>query len=302
MSVKKHSKDCEVCVSHDYATILPLLGHKDLIDLFMNFKRLISKVEYDSVKNGDRDVVNYWIYTKTADKQIESLSKEKLIFLPCAKTIAGNTFIHNLVSEENLEKPNSAIYGVVAQDLDTAEEFVEAFKSRDDKKIGKLHGYPDCCVDTYSKRLSYDPIYEMTKETSDFDTINDRIMEYNPLLLQHLRYWGPKIVPWFPCNLKCKKSESLAEEWLDRLLKVDRTLTTNILDILKMPTEWSLLNCQVIVKHPLFIGYATSYWYDGLRKVIFDPQKEDYVYTGKFGLRNMFDPKWTNSVPTAPVP
>ena len=241
----------ELSEPRPYSTILPKVGHGNLVALFHEFRRIFHQAEYGMLKEGERDVSFFMLDPIHYGDQIQNIFDDGLAFQPILRTQSLRGFVHSFIPA----KPDqiAAYVGVVARDLETAKRFVEAFEKNDHTEVGKMFCYPECCVKAFLDYKTPDPIFEIAKGKT-------QIENYNHLLQQHLRYWGPAIVPWFPCSFNCSESYDKARHWLDRLKKIDVTTTEKVLDILKQPSEWSLLNAQVLVKHPEFLGYATSYY------------------------------------------
>jgi hypothetical protein len=78
-----------------------------------------------------------------------------------------------------------------------------------DADLGRLLGYPACCVDFFCKRFSdNNPNLEL-RPSNLFTNISKR--NQDEVLLSH-----------FPCSSECEESIKLAKSYLDLLIKVDK--------------------------------------------------------------------------------
>lgn len=239
----------------DFSVILPKYGYNDIFELSKKARLLFNKAEILSVKEGLRPAALVQFNRMEIDKALTNVFEENLVFVPTYNASSSTSgFSHTAkVADEN--DINSIIHGVVARDNNTAKELRRQILNKinripSHKEIGKLLGYPNCCIEKFLEYDNFDPIYEITKFSSQ---------PFNPLLYQHLRYWGLRTIPWFPCSYNCEESSRLSKSWVDLMESIDEISTNKLIDILSQPCTWSNLYSQIIVKHPYFMGYATSY-------------------------------------------
>jgi len=225
--------------------------------------RLSYETEYQSVVTGIREANVYHLNSNSYDIQIEKVFLDGLVFLPIQRVKSYEGFAHRHYPTKQLNM-NTLIYGVVARDLQTAEQFREAHYGKiNHKKIGKMLGYPECCVDFFDKTFTkgiLDPVFEsaLTGEGTAFT---------NPLL----RYAGFKILPFFPCSFDCKEAYNFGEKFFKLMLQMDSEAAKKLKLILEMPCKWSLKNQVVTVEHELFYLIANGY----------PSQYKEVIYHGK---------------------
>ncbi len=91
----------------------------------------------------------------------------------------------------------------------------------DDKELGKVLGYPSCCVSFFCKRFSeHNPNLQL-KPTNMFTNLTKRGQDL--VLLSH-----------FPCSSDCQESIALAKKYFDVIMKVDAMRGKEIEKMLKV--------------------------------------------------------------------
>jgi len=259
-----------------YTTILPKCGHSYFYNLSEAALKLSFDVEMKSIQEDIRAANVFYLTPDYYDFQLEQILDLGLVFFPLSRVENYTGFTHKQTPVANLDK-NSMSFGVVAKDLKTAKEFKEYYIKTDHTGMGKILGYPDCCIQAfnqYTKKYP-DPVYEIARNTPH--TIENGVIVLEDISYQlqiHHRYFGFKIIPWFPCSYICDASLEACEVWLDLMRKIDSETTEKIISVLTMPSTWSLFNSQVVVNKPphkksVYVGYSTSYY---------DPIKQDVEF------------------------
>ena len=238
-----------------------------LNDFFREMQILGNSTEYQMVVKGLRQVNVYHMTPESFDTQVEQIMMDGLVFLPIHRTkrYSGFAHCHNFVDKIDQD---TMIYGVVAQDLETAKKFREVQKDNVDHKItGELLGYPECCGLAFNEyfKTSYDPIWEPSLATEGSYMDKNGVLHvphYNPKILQHLRYYGLRITPWFPCNFLCEESGKRADIWFNLMKSLNEDLAIKLLTHLNIRnTTWDLYNAQINTNIPgCGFGVAASYY------------------------------------------
>jgi len=260
-----------------YSEILPAYGHGWIRDLFRDANKLQANAEYESVKRGMREASMYHLNPQDYDRQIDQIMKDGLAFQSIRRVKTAGGFSHTHQDGADLG-PDTLVYGVLARDLDVAVAIVKASQpdksgDADNVSIGELLGYPECCRKAFAEfwKTTYDPVFEIALNTpgckADGNTII--IERGDPRLYVHFRYFGVRIIPWFPCSFNCEASIELAEKWSALMYDIDPETTEALLGILPMESKWDLLNSQIVVNHPYFMGRATSYYTEANKIVVF---------------------------------
>ena len=212
--------------------------------------RAMSWAEYESVVRGYRpcDVVH--LYPETWDRELKRFAEDGLYFVPIQRAKPVSGFAHRFYEPTG---GRFMVYGVVSPSLSDAMRFVRAHEGRpcDHETIGILLGYPECCirffVENFPKGI-LDPVWRVEHEGED------------PMLNVMLRYFGPRIIPFFPCSYTCRQARRVAEKFYGLLREYDEDLAETILEMLSMPMVWSMYKSVIQVTTPLFTGICNGYW------------------------------------------
>jgi len=225
---------------------------------------LINRTGYEMVKRGYRDADIIHLNPYEFDIQIQEIYNDGLMVYPLKRVKRYNGFGSSREIVKEIDLKNTFIYACVAKEKSVIERFKKAEYSNqiDHKTIGDLLGYPECCIDRFCAIWpgSPDPVFEIAGnsnpcEKTDFSiTVQD---DY-PLLRQHMRYFGFRVIPWLPCSTNCKESLERSKVWLEVMKSIDEKTSNNITDFLSKPSVWSMCNSQIIVEHPDFLGYASG--------------------------------------------
>jgi hypothetical protein len=135
---------------------------------------------------------------------------------------------------------------------------------RDVQEVGRLLGYPACCLAFYERVIvneaHVDPTWcmasgEQADRTGELTLTLDGPPETNPLL----RWLGVQATPHVPCGARCAASVELSR----RLKALGRELgLTEAIDwldgMLSWPAEWSALHGIAEIKTPVVKTVATT--------------------------------------------
>lgn len=245
-----------------------------LFEKLQNLRPMAQRVEYEMVKRGYRKANVYHLHSNNYDLEIEHVFEDGLAFLPIHRIKGYSGFAHTHEYTENLDQ-NSVIFGVVAQNLENAKLFRDYHKGGniDHKQIGDLLGYPDCCSQSFTPyfKKSSDPIWEIAQATESSYEKN-RILyvpHYDPLLLQHLRYFGCRVISWFPCNFLCETSIRLSKIWFNIFKEVSEESAVFVKELLEVKGQtWDLYNGQVSIKIPNYLWCIAGSYYTPKKRII----------------------------------
>jgi hypothetical protein len=135
--------------------------------------------------------------------------------------------------------------------------FKQAWDASDERTIGTLLGYPDCCREFYRRvwvdEAMVDTTWPMALATPAAQ-IHDTLVEVNALPKSNIlwRWMGVRPVSHLPCSFACQATVALA----DRLIEVGRQNGFEqemdwLLEILDWPVEWSALHGVAEIKTPV---------------------------------------------------
>jgi len=256
-----------------FSTILIKCGRTDLRSFVDNLKRLSYNLEIKSVADDYREINVFYLNQSSYDRQIQDLTDNGLYFQPLSrvKKFDGFSNKHEVVDKIG---ENTSVYGAISKDKNRLKEFKEYFNSGDDYKMGLLLGYPECCCRGYLdyKKKFVDPVYEIAQQSKNYGSPIQ--LENIPWSVQvHMRYFGFKVIPFFPCDFTCDEAKSFADRWYNLMSSIDSKTTNDLKTLMLKPSTWSLYNCQVLVNRPPsdadFMGYAVSSYFPQKREVDF---------------------------------
>lgn len=150
-------------------------------------------------------------------------------------------------------------YRVAVGALADVGEFKRAIDAGDDRTIGRLLGFPDCCIaffrGTWVEEGCVDTTWAMAANDGRLDD-GARLIEIDadtPFQANILWRWvGPRAVPHLPCSFSCQATVAFA----DRLMALGRESGHDaemdwLEEILSWPVSWSALHGIAEVKTPV---------------------------------------------------
>jgi len=239
--------------------------------------KLHSNTEYEMVKQGHRDCATLHIDWTNFEDLITKIMDDGLVWLPIVRSKRYGGFSHKHLYTHRGD-PESFVYGVLARDLETAKTFVKASQNPTDHiLLGDLLGYPRCCSEFFTIVWGigeFDPLWSISASTEGQiesecgQTPRTISVSCHPFANQFLRYFGLRITTHFPCSLKCKETLKVGKIWFEVMRELDATAAEWLMEILKLPLEWSALKGIAKVDTPLFVGTCNTVFTSDERKVI----------------------------------
>jgi len=74
-----------------------------------------------------------------------------------------------------------------------------------------------------------------------------------------VRYFGVKVIPFFPCSYDCKDALEVAKVWQKVMETLDEDATKTALDMLNQPLTWSMYKQIIYINTPLYRGIVNGY-------------------------------------------
>jgi hypothetical protein len=145
---------------------------------------------------------------------------------------------------------------VIGQPRDVR-RFVDAWTSEDEDEIGRLLGYPTCCINAFRERCLEqqwdDPTWAIAVATASVNGLNTTIDIDAPIVANVLwRSIGIRAIPHLPCRFTCEETVSLGERFLAAAEASGFGQEANWLkQILSWPVEWSSLHGIAELKTPI---------------------------------------------------
>jgi hypothetical protein len=158
---------------------------------------------------------------------------------------------------KGLEAGDPFLYRVVVGNPDSVLAFRDAWDAGDDQEMGRLLGYPACCV-KFSRRVwedegLTDTTWPMALGTGTPENGTRCIEISGPPEANILWRWiGVRPVPHLPCRCDCEGSVELGR----RFIRLGRQAGFGeemdwLLEILSWPVEWSALHGIAEIKTPV---------------------------------------------------
>lgn len=169
--------------------------------------------------------------------------------------------------------PDSWAHAVIAGNRQDAQEAAELYrqglKIKGHSALGRLLGFPACCVKFFESNFVMagipDPVFEAAgltagarflKNNAEEDIIRvTGYSECNPLL----RYFGLRAVSWIPCSFDCGETRKIARDWMRLGRTIDTEAAGQMLDLLSQPLKWRCDLGRVQVVSKFFSGASASY-------------------------------------------
>jgi SAM-dependent methyltransferase len=126
--------------------------------------------------------------------------------------------------------------------------FVEAYNERDDRTIGRMLGYPECCI-TFFEQTWKKKVRDLTWHMANVPTNQKRVVvvpwtEINPMW-QRLNLRAFRHIP---CSFRCESTFHLVTEmkklWTPEIWDL-------YMEIMSWPVEWSALHGAAEVRTPV---------------------------------------------------
>lgn len=137
----------------------------------------------------------------------------------------------NQFSNKGVKSKEGSSFVYISKSKDKAVEAKKAEADGDHKKLGRLLGYPDCCIDFFVKEFPKQSKGKNDYVLASLDESEGFVFPfYNNVAARHLDL---ALISHFPCNLKCSKSVEIAEQNLKIIAKHSTDIARVINGMLK---------------------------------------------------------------------
>ncbi|MEN8188232.1 MAG: methionine biosynthesis protein MetW [Thermodesulfobacteriota bacterium] len=211
-------------------------------------------MEWHSILAGVRPCC---LTTVAAERIIEAggeWARHGLAMLPVAMSAASHSYASTMSTPRSGEPFE---YRVAVGGLENVTQLKRAIDAGDNETMGKLLGYPPCCLTFFRDTwVDYDMVDTTWPMAAASGTYVDRTVEIDggaPLQANILLRWiGMRAVPHLPCSFHCPATVVFGE----KLMTVGRKLgfveeMEWLEEILQWPVEWSALHGIAEVKTPV---------------------------------------------------
>jgi len=247
---------------------------------FNKAQQFFKIMETQSVIQGLRSATTTHIAPQELDKKIQEYNMHGLVFLPIQKVglYNGRSNYHPPV----IKGRPWTYYGVLADSIEHAQEFAYASDAMDHRRIGRLLGFPECCIsfflDHFPKKY-VDPIWQQAENASNEFIVKK---EEKLIRLKNLPWELNNFVKSFSvmtgfqciCSYNCQNSLMIAREWVDLAKSINIEGVHDLEQILRMPMEWESGRGIAYIRTPLFKAAYNS----NFSEEIFVVQREGDFY------------------------
>lgn len=126
---------------------------------------------------------------------------------------------------DGVSEPRAKAFVYLAQNADMALRAWVSELLQDDAKMGRLFGYPQCCIASFKRHSKIQPVSDI-----------DNIVEYTPRLTnQYSRLFGFELISHKPCAPDCSETLLLAKRYLQTLESISPTTSVYLMGFLSSP-------------------------------------------------------------------
>jgi hypothetical protein len=231
----------------DFTKIIPKKGYGNWPDKLGKMSRLVNWAERQTVVNKFRDAAIVSIRPAELYSLIGEFNKSGLILTPLRKTESGDSFS---VMIKPTNDPNADWTACLTRSYDDGQKFEKAYLANDHLTIGRMLGYPECCIKYFIKSFPVDPVPIWLGMKGK--------IKGDPEANGMLRYFGPKIAGHFSCSPVCEKTKEIGKVWFGEMQKMDKSLAKEMYNLLAGPITWNSYHGVVQVETPYFVGLNSS--------------------------------------------
>jgi hypothetical protein len=165
-----------------------------------------------------------------------------------------------------LEKGQPGMFLCVVAEPRTAAKFVEYWKTNTHTEIGRLLGYPLCCIAFFQRiwgQLAFlDTTWPMARNTQGAELIGQTLVVHGPWQANLLLRWlGVRSVPHLPCSFNCDETVRFANRYLEVTAPDEFPDARRFLEeMLSWPIEWTASQGVAEIHLPVMTIRASTDW------------------------------------------
>jgi hypothetical protein len=224
--------------------------------IFAACSNFFINLELEAVKAGLRGATVQTCSPDALERNTSEMMEQGLSVIPIDKVPAADIYLSSGVTLKEGEPWN---YKVAIGRFDKVRELVRGYKEGDNEAIGKVLGYPLCCVKFFNRYW----ISENWIDTS-FHMAGGKEDHYffSPYCNILLRWLGLRYVSHLPCSFICEDTATIGNSHYQLALDMGlRTLADQLYDILSWSVEWSGLHgigfittpvCRITMRTDMF--------------------------------------------------
>lgn len=242
----------------DFTRIIWKKGQENVGRQLTQASRLFHDCEYQTVVEGQRQATTTHVTMENLAQMVDKLNKGGLVFTPCKRSGFYQGFAH----EHKRVRPGEPYFwfGCITKTVEAGEEFKEAEKKSDHAAMGKMLGYPECCVEYFKENFhkNYDPVWLNHNDVPDGEPVANIL----------LRYFGLRIVSHLACSPYCKQTIKVGKKRIELMRKMDPESTEWLLGFLSSPMTWNSYHGVVEVDTANFLGLTHTFPIIGKPRII----------------------------------
>jgi len=215
----------------------------------------IRELEWRSILRGVRACA----LTAVAPNELETfgamLSTYELTLAPLEKTAAADSYVS---AGRPLREGEAFNYRCAIGRVHDVQLFEAAYSSHDDKEIGRLLGYPPCCIDFFNRvwvdEHFVDTTWPMAQNTAEKRSVSHTHVEIPEVSRCNilLRWLGPRMVFHLPCSFNCQPTVELADKFAEIARAAGLHQEMDWLEeMLSWPVEWKASNGLAEITTPV---------------------------------------------------
>lgn len=173
-----------------------------------------------------------------------------LAFVPLQTTAASRSYATTMEAPQ-AGQPVSFRCAITRPDL--AKEWVRAWKERDDRAIGVLLGYPECCQDFFQRVWVEEGMVDTTWPMAAGGASVSSVVVAGPWQANILLRWlGVRMVSHLPCSPTCEKTIERANDFAAVGREHGMEWEVDLIEeMLSWPVQWSALHGIAEIKTPV---------------------------------------------------
>lgn len=184
------------------------------------------------------------LYYEKLSPHLKASLNHKVELILLEETHLGSNYSNS--SHGNFLPQEKNAYRVVYTQPEYVNDWLEAWKNNDNRKIGELLDYPSCCIDFFEKYWVKEQYIDTTYPMSLNGT--DGPKECNILL----RWLGVRAVSHLPCSFSCENTYKIARKNIEFGHELGYNEEMDWLEeMLSWPVEWSALHGIAEIKTPI---------------------------------------------------
>lgn len=251
-------------------------------DILSRAQQGMREAEWRSVLDGetDRRAAIIHIDNYNREQWLRRISQNDLAYRDVMFSQSNDGYSHKFKAASPND-PTRQTYSVIATNDDIADQMEESILGsgrEHDDRIGRFLGFPECCrrffYDQWHEKGNIDPIYEITCNTDSVEMVDGnpehlRVVDPSPGANVMWRYFGFSFITHLPCSWDCEESIEIARNRY-RIMAENgyKDAADALTQWLSLPSTWSGLHSQALVKNEHFIGKSKTSLYPNKKRVI----------------------------------